>query len=155
MRLSHLLPVVAIAVWRWVARRQYLPPAFLEEKMSVRGGQVSPPVQVWYYTTISKTPVQVWLSSHFLLGYKVTWGQQLVVSLPIDGGLSMHQDVYTEVAEIVRRRVLADVNAGVPLAVEVLAEIDRKLVKQTVMTSVYGVTISGTPPPPVFFVHCS
>ena len=58
------------------------------------------------------------------------------------------QDVYTEVAEIVRRRVAEDVVNGVPLSSEVLGEIDRKLVKQTVMTSVYGVTMSGLQPPP-------
>jgi hypothetical protein len=45
----------------------------------------------------------------------------------------------------VRRSTAEDAAAGSLMATEVLGEIDRKLVKQTVMTSVYGVTISGQP----------
>lgn len=57
--------------------------------------------------------------------------------------MDLPQDVYTEVADIVRRSTAEDAAAGSLMATEVLGEIDRKLVKQTVMTSVYGVTISG------------
>jgi DNA-directed RNA polymerase len=53
------------------------------------------------------------------------------------------QDVYTAVAAVVARRVEADAAAGVPEARALLGHVDRKLVKQTVMTSVYGVTHVG------------
>ena len=42
-----------------------------------------------------------------------------------------------------RERVTADAARGVQWAPLLLPEIDRKLVKQTVMTSVYGVTFVG------------
>lgn len=55
------------------------------------------------------------------------------------------QDVYTEISNLVQRRVAADAEAGVPEAalLQSSTEVDRKLVKQTVMTSVYGVTFVG------------
>lgn len=55
------------------------------------------------------------------------------------------QDVYTEISRLVAKRVEIDAEAGVPEAQTLLAStpIDRKLVKQTVMTSVYGVTFVG------------
>jgi DNA-directed RNA polymerase len=55
------------------------------------------------------------------------------------------QDVYSEISRLVAKRVEADAAAGVPEAQTLLksTEIDRKLVKQTVMTSVYGVTFVG------------
>jgi DNA-directed RNA polymerase len=59
-------------------------------------------------------------------------------------------DVYTGIADIVRKRVardaegLGDVTPQVQeFAQAVLPHVDRKLVKQTVMTSVYGVTFVG------------
>jgi DNA-directed RNA polymerase len=55
------------------------------------------------------------------------------------------QDVYAAIAREVAARVAADAAAGVPEAALLLAStpVDRKLVKQTVMTSVYGVTFVG------------
>ena len=55
------------------------------------------------------------------------------------------QDVYSEISRLVAKRVEADAASGVPEAQTLLksTEIDRKLVKQTVMTSVYGVTFVG------------
>lgn len=55
------------------------------------------------------------------------------------------QDVYSEIAHRVAKRVAADATAGVAEAVALQGStpIDRKLVKQTVMTSVYGVTFVG------------
>lgn len=55
------------------------------------------------------------------------------------------QDVYTEISKMVQEKVAADAAAGVVEAQTLLAstDIDRKLVKQTVMTSVYGVTFVG------------
>ncbi len=55
------------------------------------------------------------------------------------------QDVYSEISRLVAKRVEADAAAGVPEAQTLLksTDIDRKLVKQTVMTSVYGVTFVG------------
>eukprot|EP00879_Flechtneria_rotunda_P015059 GHRR01015736.1.p1 GENE.GHRR01015736.1~~GHRR01015736.1.p1 ORF type:complete len:667 (+),score=263.20 GHRR01015736.1:70-2001(+) len=53
------------------------------------------------------------------------------------------QDVYKGVAEIVACRAAADAAANKPEAMRCVSLIDRKLVKQTVMTSVYGVTPIG------------
>jgi DNA-directed RNA polymerase, mitochondrial len=53
------------------------------------------------------------------------------------------QDVYSGVAELVRARVAADAAAGNELAKKLDGHVDRKIVKQTVMTSVYGVTFVG------------
>jgi DNA-directed RNA polymerase len=53
------------------------------------------------------------------------------------------QDVYTGVAELVRARVSADAAEGNELAKKLDGHVDRKIVKQTVMTSVYGVTFVG------------
>jgi len=52
-------------------------------------------------------------------------------------------DVYSDIAAAVAARVAADAAAGVPEAVALSGCVDRKLVKQTVMTSVYGVTFFG------------
>lgn len=51
--------------------------------------------------------------------------------------------MYTEVAALVREAVEKDAEKGSEKARLLLHEIDRKLVKQTVMTSVYGVTFVG------------
>jgi DNA-directed RNA polymerase len=53
------------------------------------------------------------------------------------------QDVYSGVAALVRERIAEEARTGVPLAKLLEGHICRKLVKQTVMTSVYGVTLVG------------
>jgi len=53
------------------------------------------------------------------------------------------QDVYTGVAKLVARRVEEDALAGNKMAQALVGKITRKIVKQTVMTSVYGVTYIG------------
>lgn len=53
------------------------------------------------------------------------------------------QDVYTGVAELVKAQVMKDASAGDPLARLLLGHITRKVVKQSVMTNVYGVTFIG------------
>lgn len=52
-------------------------------------------------------------------------------------------DIYTAVAEIVKAEVKADAEKGHALAVHLDGKITRKVVKQTVMTNVYGVTFIG------------
>lgn len=52
-------------------------------------------------------------------------------------------DVYTGVAELVKAEVKKDAEAGDSLAKELDGKITRKIVKQTVMTNVYGVTFTG------------
>lgn len=52
-------------------------------------------------------------------------------------------DVYTAVAESVQAEVERDYNAGHPLAKALHGHITRKVVKQPVMTNVYGVTYYG------------
>lgn len=55
------------------------------------------------------------------------------------------QDVYTSVLSLVKRRVLRDLKMGKDADLAQLAYciLDRKLIKQTVMTTVYGVTLFG------------
>ena len=53
------------------------------------------------------------------------------------------QDVYRGVAEIVQEAVKKDAQAGDALALALDGHITRKVVKQTVMTNVYGVTYVG------------
>jgi len=52
-------------------------------------------------------------------------------------------DIYTRVSKIVQQTVDEDAKNGVPDAKRTQSIITRKLVKQTVMTSVYGVTYVG------------
>ncbi|KAG0644819.1 hypothetical protein HOY80DRAFT_1027224 [Tuber brumale] len=53
------------------------------------------------------------------------------------------QDVYTGVAELVEASVERDAEDGVPAALALKGLVTRKVVKQTVMTNVYGVTFIG------------
>lgn len=52
-------------------------------------------------------------------------------------------DVYSAVAEGVKERIAADVQEKHPFGAIMTGKITRKVVKQTVMTNVYGVTFSG------------
>ncbi|ORY26907.1 hypothetical protein BCR39DRAFT_540046 [Naematelia encephala] len=52
-------------------------------------------------------------------------------------------DVYAGVAEIVNRIIEQDKADGVPIAMLIKEPVGRKVVKQTVMTTVYGVTYIG------------
>lgn len=76
--------------------------------------------------------------------------QYAAMGLDADGGASVNllpsdrpADVYAAVAAVVARRVEEQAAAGVPQAILLKGKIDRKVVKQNVMTSVYGVTRSG------------
>ena len=57
--------------------------------------------------------------------------------------LHLLQDVYSQIAALVKTRVDRDAALGIPEALVLQDNVDRKLVKQTVMTSVYGVTFVG------------
>ncbi|KAJ5945631.1 hypothetical protein N7454_002470 [Penicillium verhagenii] len=52
-------------------------------------------------------------------------------------------DVYTGVSEYVKKVVAEDAARGLPVAALLEGKITRKIVKQTVMTNVYGVTFMG------------
>ncbi|KAI9757168.1 MAG: hypothetical protein M4579_003558 [Chaenotheca gracillima] len=52
-------------------------------------------------------------------------------------------DVYTGVAEIVKAEIAEDAKSGNEVAKALEGNITRKVVKQTVMTNVYGVTFTG------------
>ncbi|KAM9986473.1 hypothetical protein ACTFIY_010882 [Dictyostelium cf. discoideum] len=67
------------------------------------------------------------------------WGAEKVNLLPSD----RPQDVYSSVAQLVEQIVEEDAKNGDEIAQFFLGKVDRKLVKQTVMTSVYGVTYVG------------
>ena len=58
-------------------------------------------------------------------------------------------------ADLVREQVRADAGAGDPRAAFILPLVDRKLVKQTVMTSVYGVTFIGARQQVLVIAHAS
>lgn len=53
------------------------------------------------------------------------------------------QDVYTGVAELVAADIESQAQEGNELAIALRGKVTRKIVKQTVMTSVYGVTFIG------------
>ncbi|KAF9017666.1 DNA/RNA polymerase [Hymenopellis radicata] len=52
-------------------------------------------------------------------------------------------DVYTYVANMVELQIVKDVESGNPAAIMLQNKVSRKVVKQTVMTTVYGVTYIG------------
>ncbi|KAL7424567.1 DNA-directed RNA polymerase [Cryptotrichosporon argae] len=52
-------------------------------------------------------------------------------------------DIYTGVADLVNAAIAKDKQDGVPLALMLKEPLGRKVVKQTVMTTVYGVTFIG------------
>ncbi|KAL2176962.1 uncharacterized protein P884DRAFT_260472 [Thermothelomyces heterothallicus CBS 202.75] len=68
-----------------------------------------------------------------------TWGAQQVNLLPGD----RPADVYSAVAELVQKQVTEDLANGNEFAQAMDGKITRKVVKQTVMTNVYGVTFVG------------
>jgi len=53
------------------------------------------------------------------------------------------QDVYSGVSSLVAQNIVEAAEQGHPLAKKLVGVVDRKVVKQTVMTSVYGVTFIG------------
>eukprot|EP01126_Amoeba_proteus_P001763 TRINITY_DN10534_c0_g1_i8.p1 TRINITY_DN10534_c0_g1~~TRINITY_DN10534_c0_g1_i8.p1 ORF type:complete len:649 (-),score=122.69 TRINITY_DN10534_c0_g1_i8:30-1976(-) len=53
------------------------------------------------------------------------------------------QDVYTEVLKLIEMKVAKDKSEGHPMAILLDGKIQRSVVKQTIMTSVYGVTFIG------------
>jgi DNA-directed RNA polymerase, mitochondrial len=67
------------------------------------------------------------------------WGAQQVNLTPGD----RPADVYSAVAELVNERIAKDIMADHFVAKAVSGKITRKVVKQTVMTNVYGVTFVG------------
>ncbi|KAI0117787.1 DNA-directed RNA polymerase [Nemania sp. FL0031] len=67
------------------------------------------------------------------------WGAQQVNLLPGD----RPADVYSAVADLVKAGIAEDLAAGNFMAQAVDGKITRKVVKQTVMTNVYGVTFIG------------
>ncbi|KAK1965469.1 DNA-dependent RNA polymerase [Colletotrichum sublineola] len=68
-----------------------------------------------------------------------SWGARQVNLEPGD----KPADVYTAVANIVKDHIAKDAKAGNPFALAMDGKITRKVVKQTVMTNVYGVTFAG------------
>ncbi len=53
------------------------------------------------------------------------------------------QDIYQAVANLVNEHIEADCAAGLPIALKLKGKINRKIIKQPVMTNVYGVTPFG------------
>ncbi|CAI0652680.1 unnamed protein product [Colletotrichum noveboracense] len=68
-----------------------------------------------------------------------TWGAEQVNLAPSD----KPADVYSAVANIVKDHIAKDVEVKHPIAMGLNGKITRKVVKQTVMTNVYGVTFAG------------
>lgn len=67
------------------------------------------------------------------------WGAQQVNLIPGD----RPADVYSAVADLVKESIKGDLKSENPLAKVMDGRITRKVVKQTVMTNVYGVTFIG------------
>merc|ERR1739838_357355 len=53
------------------------------------------------------------------------------------------QDVYSDIATLVEAKRKEDADSGVPIAQTLEGYVRRKVIKQTVMTTVYGVTHYG------------
>lgn len=53
------------------------------------------------------------------------------------------QDVYSDVAQLVISRIDQDIKGDIEIAKLLKGKVDRRIIKQTVMTSVYGVTFIG------------
>lgn len=68
-----------------------------------------------------------------------TWGAKQVNLAPGD----KPADVYSAVADLVKKDLDADILLGHPIAKAMEGKVKRKVVKQTVMTNVYGVTFMG------------
>ncbi|PHH68742.1 hypothetical protein CDD80_7278 [Ophiocordyceps camponoti-rufipedis] len=68
-----------------------------------------------------------------------TWGAKQVNLEPGD----RPADVYSAVAELVKKSISEDAAKGEAIAKVMEDKVTRKVVKQTVMTNVYGVTFSG------------
>ncbi|KAL7948574.1 hypothetical protein V8C42DRAFT_314874 [Trichoderma barbatum] len=68
-----------------------------------------------------------------------TWGAKQVNLEPGD----RPADVYSAVANLVKEAIVRDVEDGNAFAAVLNGKITRKVVKQTVMTNVYGVTFAG------------
>lgn len=68
-----------------------------------------------------------------------TWGAKQVNLAPGD----KPADVYSAVADLVREEVEQDAQIGNQIAKAMQGKVKRKVVKQTVMTNVYGVTFAG------------
>ncbi|KAK2039224.1 DNA-dependent RNA polymerase [Colletotrichum somersetense] len=68
-----------------------------------------------------------------------SWGARQVNLEPGD----KPADVYSAVANIVKDHIAKDAEAGNPFGLAMDGKITRKVVKQTVMTNVYGVTFAG------------
>lgn len=66
-------------------------------------------------------------------------GAKSVNLLPAD----RPQDVYADVAALVQARIAQDAANGVEIAIMLKGQVNRRIIKQTVMTSVYGVTFIG------------
>ncbi|XP_038060970.1 DNA-directed RNA polymerase, mitochondrial-like [Patiria miniata] len=78
------------------------------------------------------------LQHYAALGRDVIGAQQVNLS-----NTKVPQDVYSGVAEMVEDICKKDAESGIPLAQMLQGQIHRKVVKQTVMTVVYGVTLYG------------
>lgn len=94
-------------------------------------------------TYISHLPIQQDGTCNGLQHYAAlggdTWGARQVNLEPGD----KPADVYSAVAELVKEGIAKDAEDGLPAALAVNGKITRKVVKQTVMTNVYGVTFAG------------
>ena len=76
---------------------------------------------------------------HYAALGKDTLGARSVNLVPSD----KPQDVYSGIARLVQERIARDAALGNPLAQKLNGKIERQVIKQTVMTSVYGVTWIG------------
>jgi len=92
---------------------------------------------------ISRIPVQMDGSCNGLQHYAAL-GRDVLGALHVNLiPTEKPMDVYVGVLEIVKKYLKKDANNGHPLAKMLLGKVHRKTIKQTVMTTVYGVTLIG------------
>ena len=94
-------------------------------------------------TYVSHLPIQQDGTCNGLQHYAAlggdTWGAQQVNLEPGD----KPADVYSAVADLVKQGIAKEAKAKDPFALAMEGKVTRKVVKQTVMTNVYGVTFAG------------
>lgn len=92
---------------------------------------------------ISRIPVQMDGSCNGLQHYAAL-GRDVLGALHVNLlPTEKPMDVYVGVLEIVKKYLKKDANNGHPLAKLLVGKVHRKTIKQTVMTTVYGVTLIG------------
>ena len=83
------------------------------------------------------------VGENFQVGRRVTLNKYIFLGHALTHFFLSHQDVYSDIVELVEARRQQDAEAGVEIAQTLEGFVKRKTIKQTIMTTVYGVTMYG------------